>query len=136
MTTPSTSLSRRQVCSTVGALGASTALAGCSALWDQTGATDVALRNVADESLTVSVTITSDGADGPHTEATVDLAAHEFVPAVNDSKLPTNGSYAVDVDVEGGPNETFEWEDPTVELAPLHVVVDGGDNVDFLLKAG
>lgn len=110
MTTPSTSLSRRQVCSTVGALGASTALAGCSALWDQTGATDVALRNVADESLTVSVTIPSDGADGPQTEATVDLA--------------------------GGPNETFKWEDPTVELAPLLVVVDEGDDVDFLLKAG
>lgn len=55
---------------------------------------------------------------------------------MDDSKLPTNGSYAVEADVEGGPNETFEWEGPTVELAPLHVVVDEGDNADFLLKAG
>lgn len=136
MTTPSTPLSRRTVCSAVGTVGLSTALAGRSALRGRTGATDVALRNVAVAALTVSVTITSDGADGPHTEATFDLAAHEFVPAVNDSKLPTNGSYAVEVDVEGGPNERFEWEAPTVELAPLHVVVDEGDNVDFLLKAG
>lgn len=136
MARPSTPIGRRRFCSALGALGVSTALAGCSALWDQTGATDVALRNVAGESLTVSVAITAEGADEPRTEATFDLDAHQYVAAVNDSKLPTNSGYTVAVDVESGPSETFEWDDPTLELAPLHVVVDEGDNIDFLLKAG
>jgi hypothetical protein len=56
---------------------------------------------------------------------------------VNSGKLPTNtSSYTVQVSVEDGPSETFEWTDPSVELAPLWVRIDGTRNITFLLQAG
>lgn len=130
---------RRRVLAGAATLG-SAAVAGCSGflgqVWDQTGATDVALYNVAETEKTVTVTVTASGADEPHTDRTLTLAPGESVDAVNDSKLPTNAAYTVAVSVAGGPSETFAWEDPRVELAPLYVLVDGSENVDFLLKAG
>lgn len=66
----------------------------------------------------------------------LELAPNERVDPVNDSKLPMNASYTGAVDVVGGPDETFEWTDPTVERAPLWVVVDGSDNIRFLLQTG
>jgi hypothetical protein len=87
--------------------------------------------------MTVSITITPAGAEDPHTSRTVVLAPNETVDPVSDSKLPTTGDgYTVDVAVEDGPSETFEWTDPTVTLAPLWVYVDDTRNIKFLLQAG
>ena len=55
---------------------------------------------------------------------------------MNRSKLPTNSGYTVVVDIEDGPRETFEWDDPDLELAPLYVLIDETENVKFLLQAG
>ena len=126
---------RRRFLSVVSLTGV-TALAGCSALWQQTGATDVNVYNWASESKVVSVTVTAADAGEAHTDRTLDLDPSERVEGVNQSKLPTNTSYTVDVSVEGGPSETFEWEDPEVTLAPLYVLVDESRNIKFLLQAG
>lgn len=131
----SPSSSRRRVLSAVAATGA-VAVAGCSTVWDQTGASDVVVHNVATEAATVSIAITDVDAQEPHTSTTLELAPNESVDPVNDSKLPLNTSYTVEVDVADGPSETFDWEDPEVELAPLHVLLDGSRNVRFLLQAG
>lgn len=134
MDEPPISAGRRRVLATMGAAGAAS-LAGCS-LWDQTGATDVLAHNAAAESKTVSVTITETGADEPHTSRTLELDAGETVEPVNRSKSPTNASYTVEASVEDGPSETFDWDEPKVELAPLYVFVDDSRNIKFLLQAG
>lgn len=129
-------LPRRRLLAATVALAGATGVAGCGALWDQTGATDVVAYNVAGEPKVVSVTITPAGANAPHTSRTLEMAPGERVDPVNDGKLPTNSSYAVAVDVADGPSETFQWTDPDVERAPLYVLVDGSRNVRFLLEAG
>ena len=136
MSPRSHSLRRRRLLSAIAALAGTSALAGCSALWDQPGATDVVLYNAASEAQTVSVTITDVDDDDPHASRTLEVGAGERIDPVNPSKLPMNAEYTVRVAVEGGPTETFEWDDPRLELAPLYVLVDETDNVAFLLQAG
>lgn len=128
-------LRRRQALSMIATAGTA-ALAGCSTLWDQTGATDVVVHNAASETKTVEVSITPSGSDDPHTARTLEMAPHEQIDPVNDSKLPTNTDYTVAVAIENGPSETFEWTDPTVERAPLWIVVDDSRNIKFLLQSG
>ena len=135
MVPPSDAVTRRRLFSAAAVTGV-TALAGCSALWSQHGATDVVAYNAAAERKVVGVVVTVAGDDHPHTAKTLELDAHQSVDPVNDSKLPTNDSYTVDVTVEGGPSETFDWADPALDRAPLYVVVDGSENVRFLLQAG
>jgi hypothetical protein len=125
---------RRQYLSGLAA-GAAAATAGCL-LWDQTGATDLILYSLAAETTAVSVVITSDGATEPHTSRTLEVAQGENVDPVNDGKLPTNTGYTVEVAVEGGTTETFEWSDPDLEFAPLYVVVESPQSVEFLFHAG
>ncbi|MHB9285659.1 hypothetical protein ACKVMT_01300 [Halobacteriales archaeon Cl-PHB] len=135
-------LDRRQVLATVAAATGATSIAGCASFRDapavgDSGATDVILHSTAAESKTVSITVTDVEADQPHTDTTVDIQPGAVVDPVNDGKLPTTTSgYTVEVDVQGGPSETFEWTDPTVQLAPLWVQVDDSPNVLFLLQAG
>jgi len=124
------------------ALTATTGMAGCSSLVGgggvgNSGATDVAVYSLASTSQTVSVTIRDAEAEQTHTTRTVELAPGEVVEPVNDSKLPTNTSrYIIEVTVEDGPSETFEWADPTITLAPLWVQIDDSQNIRFLLQAG
>lgn len=113
----------------------SVALAGCFTL-GQAGASDVVAHNVAETARTVTITITPSDAETPRTDRSLRLAPGETVDPVNDGKLPMNDEYTVTVDVDGGARETFDWTDPDVELAPLHVLVDDGDNPRFLLQAG
>jgi len=40
------------------------------------------------------------------------------------------------VTVENGASETYNWESPDIELAPLYILIDDTANVDFLLQAG
>jgi hypothetical protein len=40
------------------------------------------------------------------------------------------------VEVNGGPSETFGWDNPDVELSPLYILVDETRNIEFLLQAG
>lgn len=135
---------------------ATTGLAGCGSLRDDgtdddteddgdagdggvgnSFATDVVAFSGATAPRTVSITITDTESDTPHTDRTLDLAPGETVDPVNSGKLPANGSsYTVDVVVEDGPSETFEWTDPSAELAPLWVRVDDSQNITFLLQAG
>ncbi|WP_380676399.1 hypothetical protein [Salinigranum sp. GCM10025319] len=126
---------RRVLVATASATGTAT-LAGCTALWDQTGATDVVVYNAAAERATVSITITPADAEEPHTSRTLDVPGGGRVDPVNRTKLPTNSGYTVVVSVEDGPRETFEWDDPDLELAPLYVLVDETENIKFLLQAG
>jgi hypothetical protein len=134
-------LGRRQMLAAMVAAG-TTSIAGCSSFLDRggvgdSGATDVVVHNVASESKVVSVTVTDTNAEEPHTDRTLDVAPGEIVDPVNSGKLPTNtSSYTVEVAVENGPSETFEWTDPTVQLAPLWVQIDDTRNIKFLLQAG
>jgi ABC-type glycerol-3-phosphate transport system substrate-binding protein len=139
---PSSHHDRRQVLATMAALASTTGIAGCSLSQDQTGvgdsgATDVIVHNIASESKTVSITITDTEAENPYTSRTLEVSPEEIVDPANSGKLPTNTSgYTVDVAVTNGPSETFEWTDPTVQLAPLWVQIDGTRNIVFLLQAG
>ena len=128
--------SRRGTLAAAAAVAGVATVPGCAALWDQTGATDVVVHNVASEPTVVSVTITPQGAGEPHTSRPLRIDPAGTVEPVNRSKLPTNDDHTVDVNVEGGPRETFAWDDPDVELAPLNVCLDGSENVTFLLQAG
>ena len=138
---PSTGITRRQSLVTMAAL-VTAGLAGCSSRDSQdgmgnSGAVDVIAYSAASEPRTVSITVTDAEAETPHTSRTETLEPGEAVDPVNSSKLPTNTSrYTVDVAVADGPSERFEWTDPTVELAPLWVVVDDTRNINFLLQAG
>lgn len=129
---PLPKLTRRRMLS-ITAVAGSASLAGC---WEQTGATDVAAVNLAAKSKRVSFTITDASSETEHTARTLDLAAGEEVPEVNKSKLPTNTSYTIDVVVKNGPRETFEWKNPSLEAAPLWVLVDDSQNVRFLTQVG
>lgn len=133
---------RRRILATVAAVGGTTSVAGCSSFAGDgsvgdSGATDVVVYSLASQSKTVSITIADSSADSPHTSRTLELSSGEIIDPVNESKLPTNANtYEITVTVEGGPSETFEWTDPTVELAPLWVHIDDSQNVKFLLQAG
>jgi hypothetical protein len=133
--------SRRRLLATA-ALTATASIAGCSSLVGgggvgNSGATDVGVYSLASTPQTVSLTITDASAEQPHTSKTVELAPGDVIEPVNGSKLPTNTSrYIIEVTVEDGPSETFEWTDPTVTLAPLWVQIDDSDNIRFLLQAG
>ena len=127
---------RRRFLTTLVAVAGTTSIAGCSALWDQTGATDVIVYNLRAEPIVVSVTITPTDAEEPHTARELEIDPGAKVDPVNRSKLPTNSSYSIMVEVDGGPSETFDWADPDVELAPLYIIVDETQNIKFLLQAG
>lgn len=137
---PSVGTDRRRLLVTMAAVAAG-GVAGCSSTREQngvgdSGATDVIVCSVAPDPRTVSITITAAGAERPHTSRTLSLAPGEVVDPVNSSKLPTNTDYTVEVTVEDGPEETFEWTDPTALLAPLWVRIDATRNIKFLLQAG
>ena len=127
---------RRRILTALAAVAGTTSTAGCSILWDQTGATDVLVYNVRTEPIVVTVTITPADAEEPHTARELEIAPGSKVDPVNRSKLPTNSSYSITVAVDGGPSETFDWDDPDVELAPLYILVDETQNIKFLLQAG
>lgn len=127
---------RRRFLTAIVTVAGTTSIAGYSTLWDQTGATDVLVYNVRTEPTVVSVTITPTDAEKPHTARELEIAPGANVDPVNRSKLPTNSSYSVTVEVDGGPSETFDWDDPDVELAPLYILIDETQNIKFLLQAG
>jgi hypothetical protein len=85
---------RRRFLITLVAVAGPTSIAGCSALWDQTGATDVIGYNVGTEPIVVSVTITPTDAEEPHTARELEIAPGTKVDPVNRSKLPTNSSFS------------------------------------------
>lgn len=130
----SSQLMRRRFLSVVAVIG-SILLSGCSTIGGQHGATDVVALNIATAAKRVSITITNSTENTPHTSQTLNLDPREKVDPVNDSKLPTNDSYAIEVNVEDGPQETFEWDNPDIEQAPLWVIVDDGENIRFLLQS-
>lgn len=138
----SSHLGRRRILATVAAVTSATSIAGCSSLVGDngvgnSGATDVVAYSMASTPQTVSLTISDADAESPHTSRTLELSPGDVVDPVNDSKLPTNTStYTIEVTVEDGPSETFEWTDPTVSLAPLWVQIDDTQNIKFLLQAG
>lgn len=136
-----TVISRRQSLLTMAAAGTA-GFAGCLSTRNQDGvgnsfATDVIVYSAASDPRTVSITITETDSDTPHTARTLELSPGETVDPVNSGKLPAhNNSYAIEVTVEDGPSETFEWTDPSAELAPLWVRIDESRNIKFLLQAG
>jgi hypothetical protein len=133
---PPNHIGRREALVTMAGTVSLTALAGCTGLWDQTGATDVIVHNATAASTTVSITITAGETEEPHTSRTVTIEGGDTLDPVNHSKLPTNARYTVEVSVKNGPSETFEWTDVTVERSPLWVILDGSANIRFLLQAG
>lgn len=135
MDAPTDTLGRRRYLSGLVALAGTTTIAGCLS-WNQTGATDVIVYSMVAGETTISIDITDSDATEAHTSRTLDLSQGEKIDPVNRSKLPTNTSYTVEVTVEGGSSDTFEWTDPDLELAPLYVVVEDQQNVEFLFHAG
>lgn len=128
-------LDRRQYLSAVAVFAGTIATAGCLS-WDQTGATDVIVYSLAADPATVSVTITDTDATDPHTTRMLEVSQGEKVNPVNRGKLPANTSYTVEVTVEEGASDAFEWNDPDLELAPLYVVIEDPQNIEFLFHAG
>lgn len=131
----SSQLMRRRFLSAVAVIGSIT-LSGCSTIGGQHGATDVVALNIATAAKKVSITITDSTENALHTSQTLTLDPSEKVDPVNDGKLPTNASYTIEVTMENGPQETFEWDNPDLEQAPLWVIVDDSENIRFLLQSG
>lgn len=126
---------RRRCLSALSVLAGTATAAGCLS-WEQTGATDVVAYSLAPGDVTASITITESDADEPHTSRTFTLGQGEQIDPVNDSKLPTNTSYTVEVAVEEGASATFDWADPDIERAPLYVAIEDPQTVEFLYHAG
>lgn len=137
----STNPSRRQILTTAALTGAAS-VAGCSSLVDDagvgnSGATDVVVHSLASTPKALPLTISGPNAESPHTSRTLELAPGDVIDPVNGSKLPSNTSeYTIKMTAEDGSRETFEWADPTAELAPLWGQVDDTQNIRFLLQAG
>lgn len=132
----SPSLRRRRALSMIAATVGTATLAGCSTIWDQTGAADVIVHNAASETKTIDITITAGDVEDPHTSRTLEVAPNNQANPVNDSKLPTNTGYTVAVAITDGPSETFEWTDPSVKRTPLWILVDDSQHIKFLLQSG
>lgn len=112
-------------------------LAGCSLTGGSSkGATDVVLNCMASAPVEVTLTITTPDADDPRIDRTLELDTGEQATPTDDGKLPAGGDYDVTVAVAGGPTETYRWTDVTLERAPMHVIVDGSENVFFTLQVG
>lgn len=94
------------------------------------------MYSLAADPVTVSVVVTDTDATEPHTSRTLEISQGEKVEPVNRGKLPTNTSYTITVTVEGGANETFEWTDPKLDLAPLYIVIEDPQTIEFLFNAG
>ena len=156
-TTPAT---RRTVLHSVGAVLATGLVAGCSALdgddsgddsdedggdGDSTtdggrnhdGASQVHLHNDAADRQRVQVEVTREtDPTVTVTNRSLSLAPGEVVQLPEGQNVPLWDDLTVVVDVEAGPRERYEWTDPSAERAPLHVFVDGTDNVLFALQVG
>jgi len=145
-TTPAT---RRTVLHSVGAVVATGLVAGCSALdgddsgddsdggRNHDGASQVHLHNDAADRQRVQIEVTRE--TDPATTVTnrsLSLAPGEVVQLPEGQNVPLRDDLTVVVDVEAGPRERYEWTDPSAERAPLHVFVDGTDNVLFALQVG
>lgn len=125
---------RRTVLGSI-ALTLSLAFAGCSQ-YPSKGATDVKVHNLRTEPVSIAIRITADGGEQPRVERTLSLdSTDQAVPTRND-KLPIGSDYTVDIDIENGPTESFQWEDVSLDLAPLHVLVDDTSNIVFALQSG
>jgi hypothetical protein len=151
-----TGTSRRTVLQAVGAVAASGVVAGCSALGDgdsgdgsndddvdgstdggrnHDGASQVHLHNDAADRTRVQIEITRETEPTTTvTDRSLSLAPGEVVQLPEGRNVPLRDDLAVVVDVEAGPRERYEWTDPSAERAPLHVFVDGTDNVLFALQ--
>ncbi|AGN01315.1 hypothetical protein L593_06840 [Salinarchaeum sp. Harcht-Bsk1] len=142
--------SRRTVLHSIGAVGAAGISAGCAALGDgndgsestdggrnHAGASQIHLHNDSDERKRISIEVTRE-TDSPTTVAdrSLSLAPGEVVRLPEGRNVRLGDDLAVLVDVERGPRERYVWTDPTAEQAPLHVFVDGTDNVLFALQVG
>lgn len=94
------------------------------------------MHNETTGAISVALTITDAGAERPRLDRTLDLESTEQATPTDDGKLPVSADYTVEVDVVDGPRETYQWQDVRLELAPLHVLVDGSSNVVFALQSG
>lgn len=112
-------------------------LAGCSLTGGSSkGATDVVLNSMAPAPVEVTLTVSDAGADEPRIDRTLELDTGERATPTDDGKLPAGGDYDVTVAVADGPTETYQWRDVALERAPMHVIVDGSENVFFTLQVG
>lgn len=111
-----------------------TATAGCSAI-DQPGATDIILYSSETEPLTGSAVVTDTDAAESHTSRTLSVSQAKIGP-VNRGKPPTNASYTIEVAVREGTSKTFDWTDPYLDLAPLHVLINDSQTIELLFNTG
>lgn len=128
-------ITRRQCLSIAVVLAGAATSAGCLS-WNQTGATDVFVYSLAPSNTTVTVTITDIDSTEPHTSQTRTLSQGDQTGPVNDSKLPTNTSYTIEVAIEDGASGTFDWTDPDIELAPLYIAIEDSQTINFRFNAG
>lgn len=126
-------------------------LAGCTMTQDEranegsgTGATSIIIHNETNTSQSVSVTATdSDGKTWIDVTDTIDAHKHVDPLSLENAKrtdqrvsqLPVGNDYTIDVAVDGGVSQTLEWEDVTLDLAPLRLLVIDKSYIAFTLQA-
>lgn len=94
------------------------------------GATDVVVHNESASERSVALTVTtSDGATKIDRTLELSVAAATII----NNEVLMNADYTVEIDVADGPSETHEW---TEAGSPLHVIVDGCENVVFAVQVG
>lgn len=102
------------------------------------GATSVRIHNETNEPVTLSIVVT-DKDDETRLDEMVTLDPLDEVDPIAEQylgQLPEGTDYTVNIDVENGPSETFQWQDVRIGLAPLHVIFDGSSDLLFTVVAG
>lgn len=128
-----TQLSRRDVLA-ASVTTLATSVTGCTQ-GSSKGATDVVVRNEASTERSIRITISGATDEQPRLETTLALDSREQATPTARDKLPVGTDYTVEVDVEGGPTDTYYWTDVSLDLAPLHVILVCNSDIYFELQS-
>lgn len=108
--------------------GATTAFligsAGCLSWFGTSkGATDVYVINETPGKQTIDVSVHDKGTDHEQIQTTLVIPANGHRNPTAQDKIPRQGDYEVTVDSEGGPSESYPWEDA---YHSLYISLDDG----------
>lgn len=134
---PSTSVSttsRRRFLVATGSVAIPGLTAGCYT--DGAGGSRIVVYNVTADPTTVSIEVVPESDDVSGLDRTLELDPRERIEIPEEFVFPLITDYSVTVDVEGGPRETFDWTESAADRAPLYVLLDGSDNIRFLVEVG
>lgn len=107
--------SRRSILRYCGSLFGVIAITGCSTPFGTSrGATDIEIKNMTEQSLQVAVEVIMQDSDDSLVDESVSVEAGETKTINN--KIMMGTACEVSVAVDGGPSDTYQWDDPSHPL--------------------